>query len=178
MRDNSILCRTGRVWLFGNNINTDLIFPGFAFRAPLAEQHKHVFSANRPEWIEQVREGDIIVAGTDFGMGSGRPIGSLLHACGIRGILAESVNGLGFRNCVNYGMPIMACRGISALFAEGDIARISFATGNIENMTTGGAMKGPALPNLLADITAAGGILQMLVAKNLVDPEPTLASSK
>ncbi|RMF89043.1 MAG: 3-isopropylmalate dehydratase, partial [Nitrospinota bacterium] len=57
----------GRVWKFGDDINTDLIMPQVAFALPLEEQIRYVFRANRPGWVEQVREGDIIVAGRNFG---------------------------------------------------------------------------------------------------------------
>lgn len=174
----STLMRTGRTWVFGDHINTDLIFPNHAFRAPLAEQPRYVFSANRPGWVDQVQEGDILIAGADFGIGSARPIGGLLRACGIRGIVAETVNGLAIRNCVNYGMPVMACPGVHGLFKEGEIACIDFADGRVENLSTGRTLTGMAMPPLLADITAAGGVLQMLVARDLVEPQPTLVASK
>ena len=70
--------REGRVWKFGDDVNTDLIFPNRAFREPLAAQHRFVFSANRPGWIDAVQPGDLIVAGQNFGMGSGRPVGRLV----------------------------------------------------------------------------------------------------
>ncbi len=81
------LVREGRVWKFGDNINTDLIFPNRAFRMPIAEQYQLVFSANRPGWVDQVQKGDLIVGGEDFGMGSGRPVGRLLGECGIAGVV-------------------------------------------------------------------------------------------
>ncbi len=171
------LIRTGRVWKVGDNINTDLIFPNSAFRLPLEEQYRKVFSANRPGWVEQVEKGDILIAGKDFGMGSGRPVGRLLGECGIGGVVAESVNGLALRNCINFGMPAIDCRGILSLFEEGQVARIDFRSGLVENLTTGESLSGMALPDVLADLSMDGGILQMLVKKGLIEPTPTLASS-
>jgi 3-isopropylmalate/(R)-2-methylmalate dehydratase small subunit len=167
------LARTGRTWLFGDNINTDLIFPNSAFRLPVEDQYKLVFSANRPGWVEQVTEGDILIAGTDFGMGSGRPVGFLLKRCGIAGVVVESINGIALRNCVNYGLLAMECKGVTSLFNEGDVAYVDYSTGRVENRTSGEHLQGTPLPNLLADIALSGGIVQMLVAKGLVEPQPT-----
>ncbi len=172
------LVRTGKVWKFGDNINTDLIFPNSAFRMPLEEQHKLVFSANRPGWVEQVQAGDIVIAGKDFGMGSGRPVGRVMRECGIGGIVAESVNGMALRNCVSFAMPAISCPGIVSLFNEGEMARIDFRTGVVENLTTGRSITGKRLPPMLADLTVDGGIVQMLVRKGLIEPKPTLAPVK
>lgn len=172
------LVRTGRVWKFGDYINTDLIFPNSAFRLPIEEQYKKVFSANRPGWVEQVEKGDIVIAGKDFGMGSGRPIGRLLGECGIAGLVAESINGLGMRNTINFGMPAINCRGVTSLFEDGQLARIDFRSGLVENLTTGKSLQGTALPDVLADLSIDGGIMPMLVRKGLIEPTPTLASSK
>ncbi len=67
----------GTAWVFGDDINTDLILPGAAFLLPVKEQIKYCFSANRPGWSDKVQSGDIVVAGTNFGLGSARPIGNV-----------------------------------------------------------------------------------------------------
>ena len=64
---------SGRVWKFGDNINTDLMLPGHAALLPAAEQARLVFQANRPGWVDEVRKGDIIVGGRSYGLGSSRP---------------------------------------------------------------------------------------------------------
>ena len=69
----------GTAWLFGDDINTDLILPGSAFLLPVEEQIKYCFSANRPGWSDLVKPGDIIVAGENFGVGSARPIGNVFQ---------------------------------------------------------------------------------------------------
>lgn len=171
------LIRTGRVWKFGDNINTDLIFPNSAFRLPLNEQYKKVFSANRPDWVEQVGKGDILIAGKDFGMGSGRPVGRLLLECGVAAVVAESINGLALRNCVNFGMPAIDCAGILDFVEEGDVVKIDFRAGLVENTTSGKVLQGKGLPDVLADLAIDGGILPMLINKGLIEPAPTLARS-
>ena len=99
----------GTGWVFGNVINTDLILPGAAFLLPVEEQIKYCFSANRPGWSEEVQRGDIVVAGSNFGLGSARPIGNVFARLGVAGIIASTFNGLGLRNCVNYGVHVLPC---------------------------------------------------------------------
>ena len=157
--------------MFGDNINTDLIFPNRAFRLPEPEQHKLVFSANRPGWVDQVQQGDLIVAADNFGMGSGRPVGRLLRECGIAGVVADSLNGLCLRNCIGFNMPAIACPGVSGIFAEGDRARIDFTTGEVTNLTSGKSLRGTGLAPLFVDVLAAGGVIPMLVREGYIEPE-------
>jgi hypothetical protein len=112
----------GGAWLFDEpNINTDLIMPVTAFRLPLEEQVKQVFASHRPGWAREVREGDVIVGGLNFGTGSSRPGVQLLRRLGIRALVAESVNDLFYRNCVNYALPVVECRGVTEMIREGDV---------------------------------------------------------
>ena len=105
-----------RVWCFGDNINTDLILPGpYLYRSP-EEQARAVFQSNRPGWVDQVGKGDAIVAGFNFGMGSSRPAARSVRACGVGFLLAETINGLFFRNAVNYGLLACECPGVAAAF--------------------------------------------------------------
>lgn len=169
---NEDVVREGRVWVFGDNINTDLIFPNVAFRLPEAEQPKMVFSANRPGWVDQVQDGDLVVGGVNFGMGSGRPIGKLLGALGIKGVVAETVNGLGLKNCISYGFPALACPGVSELFEEGHTARVNYSTGEVANVTTGKAIQARPLPGVLVAMIQAGGMLESLFREGLIEPTP------
>ena len=166
------LIREGRVWKFGDNINTDLIFPNRAFRMPEEEQHKLVFSANRPGWVDQVQEGDLLVGGQNFGMGSGRPVGKLLAACRIRGLVAESINGLCLRNCIAFALPALECPGVTDLFNEGDVGRIDFVSGLVTNLTTGATRRGKGLPPLFLETIGAGGVLPMLIREGYIEATP------
>lgn len=174
----SALVREGRVWTFGDHINTDLVFPNRAFRLPEPEQSRLVFSANRPGWVDQVRPGDLLVAGENFGMGSGRQIGRLLKACGIEGVVADSMNGLGLRNCVNWSLPALACRGVSRLFEDGQVARVDYVGGRVTNVTTGVTLETAPLPPLLVDVVLAGGVIAMLVREGYIEPAPRLAPTE
>ena len=155
---------TGRVWKFGDDINTDLIIPGFAILLPRADQPQHCFSANRPGWVDEVQEGDVLLAGRNFGVGSGRAIGDVFVQLGITCVVAESFNGLGLRNCINVGLPSLPCAGILDAFSEGDIAEVDWTSGAVRNVTHDRMLRGQALPSALQDIINAGGVEAMLRA--------------
>ena len=103
----------GRAWIFAEaNLNTDLMMPNKGYALSLPERAKLIFATHRPGWSEQVREGDIIVAGRNFGAGSSRPAAEILRVLGIAAIVSETISGLFFRNCVNYALPAMECPGV------------------------------------------------------------------
>ena len=158
----------GRVWLFGDEINTDLIVPNVTFRLPPEEQVKYVFSANRPGWAELVEPGDIIIAGKNFGTGSSRPGALLLRRLGLGGMVAESYNGLFFRNCVSYGFAALQCSGVAGLFDEGEVAAVDFLEGSVLNENTGKKLYGVPLAPSMADIINAGGIEELLVKEGFM----------
>ena len=160
-----------RVWKFPANINTDLILPSGSIYLSQAEQVRLIFRANRPGWVDQVRPGDIMIADKNFGMGSSRPAARSLKNLGIGCLVAESINGLFFRNCVNYAFPAMQCPGVFALFAEGDIAQVDFASGTVRNATTNKALNAKVLPAKLLDLLQAGGIYPLLELKGIIEPQ-------
>jgi len=170
------LIRTGRVWIFGDQINTDLILPSAAFRMPKSEQHRLCFEAIHPGWVNEVRTGDIIVGGENFGMGSGRPVGTVLRACGIAGLVAESINGLCLRNCVNFSLPGIDCPGVARMFEDGDTARIDYLSGVVENLSRHRSLKGRPLAPLLAEVVLAGGVIPMLIREGYIEEESFVAS--
>ena len=162
----------GRVWKFGNDINTDLVIPGFAIYLPADEQTRHCFSANRPGWVDEVADGDILLAGRNFGVGSGRPIGEVFARLGIRAVVAESFNGLGLRNCVNVGLPSLPCPGILEAFDEGDVAEVDAVSGVVRNLTSGVSITGNPLPPAIQEIVDAGGVEARLRASgHLMTPQ-------
>ncbi|MCC7105729.1 MAG: 3-isopropylmalate dehydratase [Chloroflexi bacterium] len=161
----------GRTWVFGDNINTDLMWPGTAFRATDEERRKLVFSANRPGWSSEVRQGDLIVGGGNFGTGSSRPAPRLLRELGVAGLVAESIAGLFFRNSVNFALPVMECPGVTKLVEEGDALSVDFATGVVRNTRTGQELKGEPLPPFLLEIVDAGGVKARLIRDGFVDPD-------
>jgi 3-isopropylmalate/(R)-2-methylmalate dehydratase small subunit len=153
---------SGQVWIFGDDINTDLIIPGYALFMPPEEQRRQCFSANRPGWVDEVQPGDVLIGGRNFGVGSARAIGDVFVGLGISGIVAESFNGLGLRNCVNVGLPVLPCSGVTAAFEEGDTARVDWHLGHVENVTRGTTIEGQPVPPVLRNIVEAGGVEEML----------------
>jgi len=162
---------TGRVWKFGDNINTDLMFPGPLLLATEEEQRRAVFSANRPGWVDQVRPGDVIVGGLNYGMGSSRPAARSLRNLKLGCLVAESINGLFFRNSVNFGFPALECPGVDAAFQEGDVAEVSFEDYSVRNQRSGTALKAAPLPDALRKLMQAGGLFQLLETEGYVAPK-------
>jgi 3-isopropylmalate/(R)-2-methylmalate dehydratase small subunit len=152
----------GRVWVFGDDINTDRLMPQVAFPLSLEEQVRYVFRINRPGWGDQVRAGDMIVGGRNFGTGSSRPGARLLRHLGITCLIAESINGLFYRNCVNFALAPLQCAGVTAAFAEHDIAEVNLVNGAVTNTRTGAILQAEPLPELLREIISAGGMLARL----------------
>lgn len=152
----------GRIWKFGDNINTDLMLPNVAMARPESEQPKYCFSANRPGWSEEVKPGDIIVAGENFGTGSSRQAARVLKALGLGGVIADSVNSLFFRNCVNVGFCAIICPGVSEAFEEGDEVEVDMSRGTVKNTRTGIILQGEEIPPRLLQILEAGGIRPLL----------------
>jgi 3-isopropylmalate/(R)-2-methylmalate dehydratase small subunit len=158
----------GRVWVFGDDINTDLIQPMHAALKAPEEQVKHVFEANRPGWAREVTRGDIIVAGDNMGTGSSRPASRVLKDLGIGGVIANSFNTLFLRNCVNYALPAIECDGAREAFSDGDGASFDLRTGEVHNLTTGHEARGKPWPEELLRILEAGGLIEQLRAENLL----------
>jgi 3-isopropylmalate/(R)-2-methylmalate dehydratase small subunit len=161
---------SSRVWKFGDNINTDLILPNVAFYLTPQEQLDYIFRANRPGWVNEVQPGDILIGGKNFGMGSSRPAARNLKNLGLACLVADGINGLFYRNCVNFAFPAMECPGIETLFEEGETAEVDFDSGRVRNLTTGKAMTGKTIPAQLLKIVAAGGIFPLLEQEGAIGP--------
>jgi 3-isopropylmalate/(R)-2-methylmalate dehydratase small subunit len=151
----------GRVWKLGDSVDTgQLAGGGVRVSDNFMENLKaNCLRGTRPEFNEQVQPGDVIVAGSNFGLGSSRPIGVVaLQACGIAAVVAESVSRLYRRNCVAQGLPAFALPGVTALFEDGDEIEIDYEAGRLRNLTRGGDMGLPKYPQAVEEIYEAGGI--------------------
>jgi len=169
---------SGRVWKFGHSINTDLMMPGPALYLPEAERIRYVFQANRTGWVDQVRRGDFIIGGTSYGVGSSRPAALSLHNLGIGCLIAESINGLFFRNCVNFGLLALECPGVHAMFEEGQTASVSTDDLTVRNEQTGEVRKALPVPRQLVDLMCGGGIFPLLESQGLIAPLPAKNDKK
>lgn len=160
--------RRGRVWKFGDNINTDLMLPGPYLYRSAEDQATAVFMHNRPGWVDQVQTGDAIIGGFNYGMGSSRPAARSLRNCGVGFLLAETINGLFFRNAVNYGLLACECSGVAAAFEEGDIAELDLDTWSVRNPRTGQALAVTRVPDQLLAMMLGGGVYPVLAREGLI----------
>ena len=157
---------TGKVWKFGDDINTDYMSPTFAEHSPWEERKRHILHIYEA-FSKNCQPGDVIVAGRNFGCGSSRESAPRnLKRLGIGCVVAESFGRIFFRNCIAIALPVLACKGIGGLFEEGDQLRLDFEDAQIENLSIGSVMKGKPLSQDLIRIIKAGGILSLLEAES------------
>lgn len=160
----------GRVWVFGDDINTDYMMPGFTPRGlSFQERTKYCMRANRPGWSKQVKLGDIIIGGRNFGCGSNRPAANILKHLGLSGLVADSINSLMLRNCINFGFPALPCSGVTSAFREGDIAEVDIEKGIIKNSTSGKILKTQPIPKDLLKILEADGLTSLLEKQGYIE---------
>jgi 3-isopropylmalate/(R)-2-methylmalate dehydratase small subunit len=150
----------GKAFKFGDNITTDYIIPGrYAhLRSNLPELVKHVMEDIDSTFVDRVSEGDFIVAGSNFGLGSSREHAPLvIKMTGISAVIARSVARIFFRNAINLGLPVLLCDtdGIS----EDDKLEVDLGAGTIKNMTTGRQLAFTLLPDIMLAILEEGGLL-------------------
>ena len=146
----------GRVWKFGDSIETDAINP--YYRYPTMEELKqHTMEAYRPEFPKEVKAGDILVAGRNFGCGSSRP-GLVLREVGIVAIIAESVARLFLRNSIARAIPIFMAPGITGIVNDGDTLEVDYRGSMVRNPATGASVELRQFPPLIEEIFAAGGL--------------------
>ncbi len=151
----------GKVWKYGDNVNTDVIFPGkytYVLMEP-EEMAKHALEDLDPGFAAQVKAGDIIVAGRNFGCGSSREqAASCLKYAGVQAVIAVSFARIFFRNAINQGLPVVqsekAVRNISA----GEEVEVDFESGQIK--AEKGTFKFHALPDSVLNILQAGGLIE------------------
>ena len=152
-----------RAWKFGDNINTDLITPGrYNVTTDKTRLGEIAFIEYRPEFAKEVREGDIIVGGMNFGCGSSREHSPIaLKAAGIKAVVAKSFGRIFFRNSVNIGLPIFVCPGVDGIEDEDDV-EIEIRTGEISNATRGTVIQAEPLPGFIQRIVDKGGLINFL----------------
>jgi 3-isopropylmalate/(R)-2-methylmalate dehydratase small subunit len=153
---------TGKVWKFGDHVNTDYMAPTFGQDAPWEECKKSILHIHKA-FTEECQPGDVIVAGKNFGCGSSRERAPAnLKRLGIGCIVAESFGRIFFRNCLAIALPVTICPGISEIFSEGDQLHLDFEEARVRNLSTGQEVKGMPLSPDLSNIIQKGGILNLL----------------
>ncbi len=157
----------GRVWKFGDNINTDVIYPGryMSITDPI-ETAKHPFETVYPRFKEEAKPGDIIVAGKYFGCGSSREqAATTLKYFGIGAVIAESFARIYYRNAINLGLPILIAPDITKKIEDGDVLEIEFEKGIIKNKRTGETINAQPLPPFIMKLIKDGGLIPYLKNK-------------
>jgi 3-isopropylmalate/(R)-2-methylmalate dehydratase small subunit len=150
----------GRVWKLGDNIDTDLIYPGkYLPIIDAPEMALHALEGYDPEFPKKIKQGDIIVAGSNFGCGSSREQAatSLKHA-GITCIIAKSFSRIFFRNAINQGLALVQSKEAPDNIQEGETVTINFASGEITNAQNK-KFSFPPLPEFLMGILEDGGLI-------------------
>ena len=152
----------GRVWKFGDDVDTDAMVPGKYLILDASEIAGHVMEGIRPGFAELIAPGDIIVGGANFGTGSSRdPAVKGLQAAGIQAIVAESFARIFFRNCINAGLPPVECAG-AARIEEGQKIQIDLLEGKVTVVDTGEVLEAVPLPAEIASILDAGGLVEFV----------------
>lgn len=149
----------GRVWKYGDDVNTDVIFPGkYTYSiTDRKEMAPHALEDLDPEFVKNVRPGDIIVAGRNWGCGSSREQAVIaLKEIGVGAIVARSFARIYFRNCINEGLPIVTCDAVDGVESGEEIC-IDFGTGKV--LTPRGEYAFPPLPPSVLEILEAGGLV-------------------
>jgi 3-isopropylmalate/(R)-2-methylmalate dehydratase small subunit len=154
----------GYVWKYGDNINTDYIIPGrYMELTDPKEISKKVFEEYDPSFRKDVKYGDIVVGGKNFGCGSSRehaPIALLGN--GISVVLAESFARIFYRNAINIGLPALECPGIHKAVETGNILELYVTEGVVKNMSNGRELQFKPLPDFMVEVLNAGGLAPYL----------------
>ena len=152
-----------KAWKFGDDINTDIITPG---RYTVTTDRKRLgeiaFIEYRPEFVKKVKEGDVIVAGNNFGCGSSREHSPVaIKAAGISAVIAKSFARIFFRNSINIGLPLFVCEEAD-MIDDGDIVEINVKTGEVHDITKGFTLNPKPLPEFMQQIVEKGGLVNFL----------------
>lgn len=156
-----------KVFKYGDNVDTDVIIPARYLNAPSPEDlAKHCMEDIDANFVNEVKKGDIMVAGANFGCGSSREHAPIaIRASGISCVIAKSFARIFYRNSINIGFPILECPEAVDKINKGDDVSVDFETGIITNHTTNEIFKATAFPPFINGIIQNGGLLNYIKAK-------------
>ncbi len=155
----------GRAWVYGDDINTDLLAPAAYLKGSMEELASHCLESLDANFAACVGEGDVFVAGKNLGIGSSREQApQALQILGIRTVLAKSFGRIFYRNALNLGMPTLVCPHADRI-RNGDQLRVDAAAGIVHNMSTGEDLACEPLPDHLLEIIGSGGLIPHLKNK-------------
>ena len=152
----------GRVWIFGNDIDTDAIIPArYLNTSDPKELASHIMEDADMEFPKKVTPCDIIVAGKNFGCGSSREHAPIaIKAAGIQAVIAKSFARIFYRNAFNIGLPIFESTEASEMIKQGDVIEIDADRGMIRNLTRNEQYKAKPIPAFMQELIASGGLIQ------------------
>jgi 3-isopropylmalate/(R)-2-methylmalate dehydratase small subunit len=158
---------SGRAWVFGDNVDTDVIMPGrYCHIIDPKELASHVMEDLSDTFRHEVRPGDVVVAGENFGCGSSREVAPQgMQLAGVGAVIAKGYARIFFRNAINIGLPIFESPEAVAGIQEGDRLEVDPASGTIKNLTRGTSWKARELPAFVRQIGAAGGLMSYVKRK-------------
>ncbi|MEE3355943.1 MAG: 3-isopropylmalate dehydratase small subunit, partial [Candidatus Weimeria sp.] len=144
----------GSVHKFGDNVDTDVIIPArYLNSSDPKELATHCMEDIDKDFVQNVKEGDIIVATKNFGCGSSREHAPIaIKAAGVSCVIAETFARIFYRNAINIGLPIIECKEASEKIKAGDVVSVNFDTGIITDETTGESFEGQAFPPFMQKI--------------------------
>lgn len=151
----------GKVWKFGDNIDTDLIIAArYLNTSEPSELAKYVMEDADPEFVTKMSKGDIIVAGENFGCGSSREHAPIaLKAAGVSAVIAPTFARIFYRNAFNMGLPIFELTE-AVQISEGDIVEVDMESGEIINQTSAKRYKFIPIPEFMQELVDAGGLIE------------------
>ena len=154
----------GKVFKYPDNVDTDVIIPArYLNTADAGELAKHCMEDIDTGFVDQVRPGDILVAGWNFGCGSSREHAPLvIKTCGVGCVIAKSFARIFYRNAINIGLPILECEAAAEEIQAGDRVDVDFDTGVITDRTTGKTYQAEPFPEFIQNIIRRGGLLASL----------------
>ena len=158
----------GKAFKFGDNISTDHIAPGrlFHLRSDLQEFSKHVLEDTDENFAKNMKKGDFVVAGNNFGLGSSREHApQIIKIAGVGAVIAKSFARIFYRNAINIGLPIIECPEAARGIEAGDEVEVDFDSGKIYNRTKGTEFQGQAFPEFMQKLIAAGGLVKYTNSK-------------
>ena len=153
-----------RIWMLGDNVNTDVIIPGrYNVTTDRAQLARYCLCEALPEFSQQVQAGDVVMAGHNFGCGSSREHApAAILACGVQVVITRSFARIFYRNAVNIGLPVLICEDAVSGSTDGDEIEANLQTGAIRNITTGQTFQAEPLDPFVERIVAAGGIIEYI----------------
>lgn len=155
----------GRAWVFGDDIDTDVLAPGIYMKGPIEEMATHCLEAIDPDFAAQVRPGDVLVAGRNFGMGSSREqAAQVLKQLGIAAVVARSFGGIFYRNALNLGLVAVVSDAVDEIDPGHHLA-VDAEAGRIDNLTRGEGYACDPIPRHLMAMIADGGLVPHLEKK-------------